>query len=457
MKFAIIGAGPVGVSTAIMLGALGHGVTLVDLDMGRVNTIRAGRAPFRERGIDDALKYLKDESRLWAVPANTPKADKVFTGSDATFLCVGTPQLLDGPDQDLSAVRKATDQWLSAMVIPGGDSPRTTPLLIIRSTVLPGTCERVYDEMNAKHGDPMWDLAHMPEFVAEGNVVKDALRPSKIVLGCDHATMDSLPVLDAISKAPRGSSPVVISGSLRDAEMAKYACNFALAARLSMVNEVAAYCSAFGANVDMVLDAMKADPRIGDRYITPGAGWGGSCFPKDLSALLGAGNDLDLIPSMVAATIVRNDEASMWPVRMVEKFALADKRIGVWGSAFKPGTDDVRNSPALPIIEWLSARCPNVGVHDPRASVNTTRWARANNIDLLWASGDDPLRTARDVDILFVLTGWNAYKQFPPTELALSGVKLVVDGRNLWDPADFVDTDVGYISFGRRPVGLVPA
>ncbi len=417
-----------GLTTAACLCELGHEVALLEIDGERVARLQRGECPFYEPGIDDLLRRHLDRSLRV-----TTDMDQALRRAEVLIVCVGTPQSASGAP-DLRALWKLLGDLRKRR--PAG--PLT---VVLKSTVPPGTNRRAQSRLG-----PGFTVVSNPEFLREGTAIHDFFHPDRIVVGAASPA-----AARQVADLYRGIDAPVISTGWEEAELIKYASNAFLAVKLSFANEVAALADGLGADVLAVLKGVGLDRRIGGHFLNPGPGYGGSCLPKDLAGLLWTARRrrvrLDLLPAARRANERQRRRvlAKLGPV--------AGRRIAVWGLAFKAGTDDVRESPALAIIPALLAEGARVAAHDPEARHTFAAALAAAGPDGLPAGlelADDPWSAAHGADALLVLTEWPAYAAASPAEIrtALAG-DLVVDARNLFDPDAMAAAGLRHIGVGR--------
>lgn len=422
MSIAVVGAGYVGLVTGAGLASLGHRVMLSEKSRERVEALERGEVPIYEEGLEDLISEAHAAGLLTYHSDNKEAA----AGAEFVFLCLPTPQ---GPDgrADLSFVESVVDE-LAPVVADDA-------VLVIKSTVPPGTVHRLSRRLAA--AGSVASLASHPEFLREGKAVSDFSRPDRLVIG-SYTPEVAARVLELY--APMGDINAVLTDPT-SSEMIKYASNSYLAARLTFVNTLANLCEAVGADITHVIDGMGRDHRIGPHFLQPGPGYGGSCFPKDTEALIGvaedAGYDFKLLKSVIEADATQRDRV-IEKIRQAAGGGLRGRRIGMWGLAFKAGTDDVRESPALRIARALEAEGAEVVVFDPEAVVE----------DVLTAP--DALEAARDADVLVVATEWPQFAEvdLKQTRKVMRGHR-VVDARNLLDPAEVRAAGLDYVGIGR--------
>ncbi|HEY8453899.1 MAG: UDP-glucose/GDP-mannose dehydrogenase family protein [Micromonosporaceae bacterium] len=442
MKVGVIGVGHVGLVTAACFADLGHEVVGMDDDQQKIATLNRGGMPFYEEGLAELVASGMASGRLRL----TTDAAAAVRDADVVFICVGTPSRPDG-SPDLSYVQAA-----AASVA----THATRPLVVAeKSTVPVRTGERIRQvlalQSRARGGGLQHDVVSNPEFLQEGTAVEDTMRPDRIVVGADnahaHEVMRRLyqPLLD------RHPCPYVAT-DVRTAELIKHASNAFLATKISFINSVARICELVGADVQTVADAMGYDPRIGRAHLNPGLGYGGSCFPKDVKAFIHIAAELGYDFGILRETDRANREAMRWPLTQLRRLLwnLAGKEIAVLGVAFKPGTDDVRDAPALEVIDGLLAEGAKVRLHDPVALGNVRdRYPDAEFCD----KAETALAGAHAV---VVCTEWDEYRAITPERLAeLLEYPIVVDARNVWPADELAKAGLTVAAVG-RPQAEVP-
>lgn len=421
MRVSIIGAGYVGLVTGAGLASLGHTVRLGEANADRVALLESGEIPIFEHGLPELVERARERKTLSFHSSNV----EAVSGSELVFLCLPTPQ---GPDgrADLQFVEGVLDE-LANKLDDGA-------LFVIKSTVPPGTVTSLNKRL-ADLGSPAGIVSH-PEFLREGRAVEDFLNPDRIVVGVfeeDHATA----VADLYSSI---DSKVIITDPT-SAEMIKYASNSYLAARLTFVNTLANVCEAVGADVVDVIQGLGSDHRIGPHFLQPGPGYGGSCFPKDTSALIAVAEDAGYDFQLLRAVIVADEEQRRRvadKVRLAAGGGLRGRRIAMWGVAFKAGTDDVRESPAVRIASLLIADGAEVVAYDPEADVDGL------------VNAESPLDAVDRADVLLVATEWPEFAAVDLGEVAarMRGHRIV-DARNLLDPKAVRAAGLDYWGLGR--------
>ncbi len=415
MRITVIGSGYVGLVSAAGLSEMGHYVLCVDVDHARVETLKQGRVPFFEPGLSDLLARNKRSKRLSFDTAVSGH----FTKSDVYFLAVGTPPNPDGR-ADLSAVFKATEAVHAIVEQPA--------VLVVKSTVPVGTCDAVADKL-ATLGNAKLRVASNPEFLKEGAAVNDFFRPDRVIIGVPDEHTEN--VLRELYRPLQLSRERIIVMDRRSAELSKYAANAMLAVRISFMNEMARLCDSLGADISSVRNALGSDHRIGNQFLYPGPGFGGSCFPKDISALGAFARDAGMELSLVEATFRVNKAQPAYVFqRLASLFpeGISGKTVAVWGLAFKPETDDVRESPAGALVRTLIDHNVKIHGHDPEAAANFAK-AYAPNASYF----DNEYDALDGADALVVMTEWRHLRNpdFDEVKRRMRTPKIM-DARNIW-------------------------
>ncbi|MCB9787335.1 MAG: UDP-glucose/GDP-mannose dehydrogenase family protein [Deltaproteobacteria bacterium] len=433
MKVAVVGTGYVGLVAGACLAEIGHEVTCVDNDATKIALLNDGGLPIYEPGLEDLVPKNVEAGRL---SFQTDLAAAV-RAAEIVFIAVGTPPGADG-SADLRAVEAVAEGIADAL-----DGYKVVG---VKSTVPIGTCERVR-AIIASRSKQHFDVVSNPEFLREGVAVPDFLRPDRVILGCaaDEARerMERLyaPLTDAGAR--------LITMDLRSAELTKYASNAMLATRISFMNEVANLCEEVGADVESVREGMGSDKRIGPYFLRAGLGYGGSCFPKDVKALLRTAQTYDTPLRLLEAVEQTNasQKERMAAVLLNEMGAdLSGRIVAVWGLAFKPDTDDMREAPSIPLIRALAQAGAAVHVHDP-AAMHTAREALGD----LPRYFEDPYACVEGAAALVLVTEWSMYAAPDWARIAATVVEgRVYDGRNLWSPAEVRAAGLTYRGIGRR-------
>jgi UDPglucose 6-dehydrogenase len=432
MKLAVIGSGYVGLVAGAGFSDFGNTVTCVDIDQGRIDRLRAGEIPFHEPGLSELVQRNTKQGRL----AFTTDTAEAVRDAEIVFLAVGTPSRPDGA-ADLSYLFEAARQ------VGRGLTGRT--VIVTKSTVPVGTGDRVREAVAQVTAQP-FAVASNPEFLKEGDAINDFLKPARVIIGADDAY--AIDVLRRLYSGLLRTSDRIQVMDLRSAELTKYAANAMLATRISFMNELAALADKVGADIEKVRKGVGSDPRIGAKFLFPGVGFGGSCFPKDLRALRDMGREHGTLLGIIEATVEANDRSKRaFAARVIDRFggSLAGKRVALWGLAFKPETDDIREAPALDVFATLRDAGATVIGYDPIASANV-RAALGDAIQI----ADDPYVAAEGADAVLLLTEWHQLRQ--PDYVRLRQVvrtPVLFDGRNVWDPVEARRAGFEYTGIGR--------
>lgn len=424
-KVAVIGTGYVGLTTGACLAHLGHTVVCADIDPNKVATLNAGAIPIVENGLAELVAEGRSSGRLTFVLGSASAA----RDCDIAFLCVPTPQGDDG-SADLSYVEAAAREIASVLPFEA--------IVVNKSTVPVGSTKVVERALQR----PDVKVVSNPEFLREGSAVQDFLKPDRVVVGSDDqgAAMK-------VASLYEGLTTRVVITDPASAETIKYAANAFLATKLSFINAIAAICEGVGADINDVVVGMGSDKRIGENFLRPGPGWGGSCFPKDSRALIKiaeeAGYSFDLLTGVVAVNDQQFD-------RVAEKVAssvggeVTDKQVAVWGLTFKAGTDDLRDSPSISIIERLIEKGARVRAYDPTVTGPRTGLPTGVEVSI------SPIEVTKDADVLVVLTEWDDFKWIDPKTIALTmSGRSVIDARNLLDRTAWHKAGFSHVGIGR--------
>ncbi|WP_323677105.1 UDP-glucose 6-dehydrogenase AglM [Halorubellus sp. PRR65] len=423
MNVSVVGSGYVGTTIAACLADLGHDVVAIDIDQNVVDSINAGESPIHEPGVEECIaRHAGDRLR-----ATTDYA--VIPDTDLTFLAIQTPSNPDG-SIDTSALEAASEMTGDAL------ADVDEHVVVVKSTVLPDVVDdRLAPRTQAHAGDRV-SVATNPEFQREGSAVADFLHPDKLVFGTapgDERALDALhecyaPLLDA--RAADGHDVPIVETDRATAIMVKYANNAFLAAKVSLINDIGNVCKEYGIDTYDVADAIGLDDRIGAKFLRSGLGWGGSCFPKDVAAIVHAATERGYDPKMLQAAIDVNNHQPERMLGLLENHIEVDgARVAVLGLAFKPGTDDVRNSRAIPVIQGLQERGATVVAYDPIASENM----REHFPDIEYA--DSAATALDDADAALLTTDWDEFQALDDEFDAMRS-PVVVDGRRSIEPRD---------------------
>lgn len=440
MRLSVIGCGYLGAVHAASMAQLGHDVIGIDVDEKKIAALREGRAPFYEPGLPELLTEAGATGRL---SFSTNMADAA--GADVHFICVGTPQVHGEFRADLTYVNAATAE-LKPHLRPGD-------VVAGKSTVPVGTAEAIAESLDGTGAILVWN----PEFLREGFAVKDTLHPDRLVYGVPTDD-DGVPtaegarakeVLDEVYATPLSEHTPLVVTDYATAQLVKVAANSFLATKISFINAMAELCEATGADVTRLADAIGFDARIGRRFLNAGLGFGGGCLPKDIRAFMARAGELGVSDALsflreVDSINMRRRVRMVDLAREVCDGSIVGKRIAVLGAAFKPDSDDVRDSPALSVAAQMQLQGAHVTVTDPQAVAN----AEAKWPDLHFAA--TALEAAKDADVVLLATEWPEYREIDPDVLAaVVAHKRILDGRNVLEPAAWRSAGWTYRALGR--------
>ncbi|MBS0321136.1 MAG: UDP-glucose/GDP-mannose dehydrogenase family protein [Proteobacteria bacterium] len=440
MRITMIGTGYVGLVTGTCFAEVGNDVLCLDVDAKKIATLNAGGVPIHEPGLAEMIKRNVEAGRL----AFTTDVDRAVAHGTLQFIAVGTP-----PDEDGAADM----QYVLAAAREIGNRMDEWKVIVDKSTVPVGTADRVRatiaDALKARGVHVPFAVVSNPEFLKEGAAVEDFMRPDRIVVGADDER--AVQAMRAIYAPFQRNRERLIVMDVRSAELTKYAANAMLATRISFMNELANLAETLGADIELVRQGIGSDPRIGWHFLYPGVGYGGSCFPKDVKALQRTaeqhGRPLALLE---AVETVNERQKSVMVDKIVQRLGgdLGGRRIALWGLAFKPDTDDMREAPSRVIVDALASRGATLAVYDPVAMTEARR-IYGTPPHIVYA--DSPMAALDNADALVVVTEWKAFRSpdFARIRAALRE-PLVFDGRNLYDPAMVRDAGLEYHGIGRK-------
>ncbi|MGD1827423.1 UDP-glucose 6-dehydrogenase [Chromobacterium violaceum] len=439
MKVTVIGSGYVGLVTGTCLAETGYHVCCLDVDPRKIEILQSGGIPIFEPGLEDMVKRNVAAGRLHFT---TDVAASVAFG-EVQFIAVGTP-----PDEDGSADL----QYVLAAARNIARHMTDYRVVVDKSTVPVGTADKVRaaiaDELAARGVDIPFSVVSNPEFLKEGAAIDDFMRPDRVVIGADDER--SAEIMRRLYKPFQRNHERVLLMDVRSAELTKYAANAMLATRISFMNELANLAETMGADIEQVRLGMGSDPRIGYHFLYPGVGYGGSCFPKDVKALVQTAKENGHTLRVLTAVEEANEVQKL---RLVEKVVarfgenLSGRRFALWGLAFKPNTDDMREAPSRVIVEELTRRGAEIVAFDPVAAHEAQRvMTGVNGI----AFADDMMKALQDADALLIVTEWKMFRA-PDFEAIRHSLKqpLIFDGRNMYDPAWLREQGFDYHAIGR--------
>jgi UDPglucose 6-dehydrogenase len=438
MKIAVVGTGYVGLVTGTCFAETGVSVTCVDVDEAKVRQLKNGSVPIYEPGLGVMIKRNVEKSRL----KFTTDIKEGIEGSDAVFIAVGTPPGENG-SADLQNVKNVAAEI--------GRSISEYLVVVTKSTVPVGTSDIVRNviqkELDKRRMSVVFDMASNPEFLKEGSAVEDFLKPERIVIGTN--TDRAAEIMKKLYMPFLLNNHPILFMDIASAEITKYAANAMLATRISFINEIANLCDILGADVNQVRKGIGSDSRIGSKFIYPGAGYGGSCFPKDVKALIKTARDHGYDLNVVEAVEKANEFQKTVLFGKIKKHFgnnLKNREFGIWGLSFKPQTDDIREASAIILIEALLNEGAGVKAYDP-AAMDETKKIFGDRIICV----SDPYEALNGADAMVLMTEWPEFR-IPDLE-KISGImksRVIFDGRNIYDPAELKKAGFVYYGIGRR-------
>ncbi len=437
MKIAIVGTGYVGLVSGACFAETGVDTVCIDIDVSKIERLKNGEIPIFEPGLDVLVKNNVEKGRL---SFSTSIKDNI-EGCDAVFIAVGTP-----PDEDGSADLK----YVLAVASEIGKNMKSYLVVVDKSTVPIGTAEKVKkvisDELKSRNLDIPFDVASNPEFLKEGAAITDFLKPDRIVIGIESERAEK--VMRSLYHPFVMNGHPVIFMNIPSAEMTKYAANSMLATRISFMNEIANLCEIVGADINYVRKGIGSDSRIGSKFLYAGTGYGGSCFPKDVKALIKTASENKYELKVLKAVELVNDRQKTVLVKKILNYYngnISGKHFALWGISFKPNTDDIREAPSIEIINELLKLGATVCAYDPVALIEAKRKFE-NKIQY----SNDQYEALNKADALIIVTEWNEFRM-PNFEKIKSLLKenLIFDGRNIFEINDMKELNIKYFSIGR--------
>lgn len=431
MKICVIGTGYVGLVAGTCLAEMGNNVICVDNDEKKLAKLRKGIIPIYEPGLEELIKLNVAECRL----AFSNDLDNAVKSSLICFIAVGTPQDDEGA-ADLTSVYKVVENIAKAM--------NEYKIIVNKSTVPVGTAEKI-EKLIIKHTKFDFDFVSNPEFLKQGAAVEDFLKPDRIIIGTNSENAAEI-MKELYSPFVRTGNPIIVM-DIKSAEMTKYAANSFLAVKISYINEIANICEKVGADIEMVRAGICSDSRIGTKFLFPGLGYGGSCFPKDISAMIKTAKEFFCEPRILKATHDINQyQRKIFVEKIIKKFGqdLNGKTFAVWGLSFKPKTNDMREAPSITVINSLLKHGAKIVAFDPKAMENAKEIFR-NKIKYAKGAYD----TLKNADALLLLTEWNEFRN-PDFDKIKSLLKtpIIFDGRNQYDKKHLKDIGFEYFTVG---------
>jgi len=438
MRIIVVGSGYVGLVTGACFAESGVNVTCVDVNMDKIKQLNEGAIPIYEPGLENMLRCNVEKKRL----SFTTNINDGIDGSEVIFIAVGTPPGEDG-SADLKhvlSVAKEIGRIITKYIV-----------VVTKSTVPVGTAEKIRStiqtELKKRKVSVPFDMASNPEFLKEGAAIEDFLKPERIVIGIDNE--ETKEIMNRLYMPFVLNNHPILYMDIASAEITKYAANAMLATRISFINEIANLCDILGADINNVRKGIGSDSRIGGKFIYPGTGYGGSCFPKDVKAIIKTADDNNYELNVIKAVEKANDYQKNVIFNKLVKFFnnnLKNRLIGIWGLSFKPKTDDIREASAIVLIEKLLEAGARVRAYDP-AAINETRKLLGNKIEYT----NDPYETLVDVDAVALMTEWSEFHlpDFSRMSELMKG-KVIFDGRNIYEPAELRRLGFTYFGIGRR-------
>ncbi|MDR1417519.1 MAG: UDP-glucose/GDP-mannose dehydrogenase family protein [Prevotellaceae bacterium] len=438
MKISVVGTGYVGLVSGACFAETGVTVTCVDVNQSKIAALNAGQIPIWEPGLDDVVRRNTEKQRL----RFTTSLGDSLADADAVFIAVGTPSGEDG-SADLSYVLQVASEI--------GRHLDHYIVVVTKSTVPVGTSrlvkQAVQKELDARGAKVEFDVASNPEFLKEGNAIEDFLKPDRIVIGTEAERAQKL--MEKLYKPFLLNGHPIIFMDIASSELTKYAANAMLATKISFMNDVANLCELVGADAMLVRKGIGSDPRIGAQFIYPGAGYGGSCFPKDVKAIIKTateyGHSLEILKS-VEVVNERQKDLIFNKIRIYFGGNLKGKRVAIWGLAFKPNTDDMREAPALTVVRRLLEHGAEVVAYDPVAMHEAKKYV-GNSVTY----SQSAYEALKDADALALMTEWTEFRIFDyDVAKQLMKTPAVFDGRNVYDPAEMKAHGFAYYGIGRK-------
>lgn len=437
MKVVMVGTGYVGLVSGTCFAEMGVNTVCVDIDTKKIGNLKKGIIPIWEPGLDDMVKRNTDAGRL----SFSCRLKDSIQGADACFIAVGTP-----PDEDGSADL----QYVLAVAREIGQSLSNYMVIVTKSTVPIGTSEKVRlaiaQELASRKSDIEFDVASNPEFLKEGDAIDDCMHPDRIVIGTDSERARD--VLNRLYKPFVLNGHPIIFMDIPSAEITKYTANAMLATKISFMNDIANFCELVGADINAVRKGIGSDRRIGPYFIYAGTGYGGSCFPKDVKAIIKSGDTQGYSLEILKAVENVNDRQKMRLYQKAMQYYgnnLRGKKIAMWGLSFKPNTDDMREAPALVLVDLLLKAGCTVVAYDPVA-VEEARRRIGNAIEYV----ENPYDAIVDADALFLVTEWTEFRVLNFEKMKQMKTKVVFDGRNIYDPNELREHGIEYFGIGRK-------
>lgn len=442
MNITVIGTGYVGLVSGTCFAEMGNTVTCVDIDVKKIDNLKKGVIPIYEPGLEAMVKRNIDNNTLHF----TTNLSEKLSETEIVFIAVGTPMGEDGA-ADLKYVLQVAEQI--------GQFMSKSLIIVNKSTVPVGTADKVKEVINTtlRTRNVVFDfhVVSNPEFLKEGDAINDFMKPDRVVIGTDNKETSKI-MRTLYAPFFRSSTDRLISMDIRSAEMTKYVANAMLATKISFMNEIANICELVDADVNKVRIGIGSDSRIGYSFIYPGSGYGGSCFPKDVKALKKTAEENGYTPKLITAVEhVNNAQKLVIAKKVVEKFGenLVGKKFSVWGLAFKPGTDDMREAPAIYIVKELVERGAEIAAYDPKAMTEASQFYLKDVPNISYK--DSKYETLNNAEAMILLTEWKEFRSpdFEKIKLKLKN-PIIFDGRNQYDYNKMIDLGFEYFQIGKK-------
>ncbi|OGI06016.1 MAG: hypothetical protein A3I68_04685 [Candidatus Melainabacteria bacterium RIFCSPLOWO2_02_FULL_35_15] len=436
MKIVVVGLGYVGLVTSACLAELGHDVLGIDIDPEKIKLLKDGQMPIYEPGLRELVSKNNSEGRLNFTNSFSTEIDT----ADLIFLAVGTPSKENGIP-DVSAIYKAIDSLVPFI--------KKYKIFILKSTVPIGMNFEIKKYLKTKLISE-FEVVSNPEFLKEGTAIQDFMKPDRIIIGTDNIKASEI-MKELYSHFTRNSHPILIMDPL-SAETVKYASNLMLALKVSFINELALLCDSIGADIRRVREGIITDPRIGSQFLYPSVGYGGSCLPKDVQAVVHLCKEKSIDLLIPSAVLKANENQSGWFINKIAVYfgsEIKNKTLAIWGTSFKAGTDDIRESPAIKIIEGLAKLGVKLKLYDPIALKNTKKYFENSEFNKKLEYAKSEMDSVSGADALIVCTEWLQFRS-PDFEKLASSLKdkIIFDGRNLYDPEKLKLYGLGHIGIG---------
>ena len=433
MNITIIGSGYVGLVTGVCLSDAGHKVICVDKDKSKINILSKGQIPIYEPGLDSLVKKNIKAKNL----SFSTNIESSLNISKIIFIAVGTPTSLEGDNADLSQIYSCAEEI--------SHSIQDESIIIIKSTVPVGTCDRIEEIISKKNPDKKFEVVSNPEFLREGSAINDFENPDRIIVGTSN--LKAIESIKEIYKRQIEKEYPIIFTSRRSSELIKYASNSMLAMRIIFINEIADLCEKVGANVEDIANGIGLDKRIGPHFLNAGPGFGGSCFPKDARALIESGEEYNAPQNLLKAVIDGNEKRKLNLGNRILEIIGENNKVGILGVTFKANTDDMREAPSLSIIPKLLKNNINISIYDPEAN--------KENINEFYGAEwkEDPYSVAKNSDCLIILTEWNEFKELDLKKIKdIMAKPTIIDFRNMFSLKDMENLNFEYHSVGRYTI-----